>query len=251
VGYVRVRASPLPQGSFGKTPLYFFPHPDGGYGALVGVDLALPPGSYPLKMKVGGRSYFLPWRVKKTPFGVQRLTLPQRMVELRGEILERVKRERRMLKEILSTVNRRSFLKGPLVAPLQGRISSAFGLRRIINGRYRYSHSGVDIAAPAGTPVKACGDGVVVLSRALYLEGNTIIIDHGLGLYSLYLHLQSFVVKEGEEVRAGQVIGKVGSTGRATGPHLHWGVKLMGQRVDPFSLLRLLRGQVFSSPEGK
>ncbi|NLZ10828.1 MAG: M23 family metallopeptidase, partial [Alcaligenaceae bacterium] len=117
--------------------------------------------------------------------------------------------------------------------PVQGRLSSPFGLRRFFNGEERNPHSGLDFAVPTGTPVKAPADGVVTIVDDYYFNGKTIFIDHGLGLITMYCHLSAQDVKVGQVVKRGQVIGKVGATGRATGPHLHWNVSLNNQRVDP------------------
>jgi murein DD-endopeptidase MepM/ murein hydrolase activator NlpD len=126
----------------------------------------------------------------------------------------------------------------PFIRPADGPITSPFGLRRILNGEERGPHNGVDIGAPLGAEVVACNAGIVVFAEELYLEGKTIIMDHGFGLYSVYMHLSQMRVKVGDEVGIGQCIGLVGATGRVTGPHLHWGISLLKARVNPFSLMR-------------
>ena len=118
--------------------------------------------------------------------------------------------------------------------------NSAFGTRSILNGQPRSPHSGADFRSAAGTPIKAPNAGRVVLAGDRYFTGNTVIIDHGLGLFSLFAHLSEVSVKEGDSVQSGEVVGKVGATGRVTGPHLHWSVRLSGARVDPLSLLAAL-----------
>jgi murein DD-endopeptidase MepM/ murein hydrolase activator NlpD len=118
--------------------------------------------------------------------------------------------------------------------------NSAFGTRSVYNGEPRAPHSGADFLSPAGRPVKAPSAGRVVLADPQYFSGNTVIIDHGLGLFSTLMHLEQIDVKVGDMVTAGQVIGKVGATGRVTGPHLHWSVRLDNARVDPLSLLYVL-----------
>src|SRR5262249_45324326 len=152
--------------------------------------------------------------------------------------------EAKLLEKIWATVTPQprvgsGFLVKPrFTAPVPQPSNSAFGSRSIFNGQARSPHSGADFLSPAGTQVKAPSWGRVVLARELYYSGNTVIIDHGLGLYSLFAHLEKMSVQEGDKV-AGTVIGLVGATGRVTGPHLHWAVRLNVARVDPLSLLWL------------
>ena len=129
---------------------------------------------------------------------------------------------------------------GPFVRPVPGAANSAFGTRSIFNGVPRNAHGGADFLSPGGTPIHAPNDCRIVVARSLYFSGNTVVIDHGLGLFSMLAHLSAIDVQEGGRVTAGQVIGQVGATGRVTGPHLHWAVRAGGARVDPLSLLALL-----------
>jgi murein DD-endopeptidase MepM/ murein hydrolase activator NlpD len=117
--------------------------------------------------------------------------------------------------------------------------NSRFGSRSIYNGQPRSPHGGADFLSPAGTPIKAPNAGHVAIARDLYYTGNTVVIDHGLGLFSVLAHLSAIDVHEGDTIVAGQIVGKVGATGRVTGAHLHWGIRLAGARVDPLSLLAL------------
>ena len=117
---------------------------------------------------------------------------------------------------------------------------SGFGTRSVFNGQPRSPHSGADFRSPEGTPIKAPNAGRIVVARNMYFSGNTVVIDHGLGCFSLLAHLSAFDVHEGESVSAGQLIGRVGATGRVTGPHLHWAVRIANARVDPLSVLALL-----------
>ena len=125
--------------------------------------------------------------------------------------------------------------------PLKGDILSPFGVRRILNNQPRSPHSGVDLRAKEGAPVQASGDGIVAYVGEHYFSGKSIYLDHGMGIISMYFHLSKIQVKKGEKVALGSVIGRVGQTGRATGPHLHWGIRIKGNRVDPFSLVRLFK----------
>ena len=123
--------------------------------------------------------------------------------------------------------------------PLQGRLSTPFGVKRFINKQPRNPHSGIDIAAPTGTPVRAAAAGVVSLTGEHFFAGKSVYIDHGCDTFSMYFHLDSIAVQDGQTVARGDIIGRVGATGRATGPHLHWGMRMYGTPIDPFSLLAL------------
>jgi murein DD-endopeptidase MepM/ murein hydrolase activator NlpD len=232
------------EGDLDGSPIFFYEREGGGFAGIAGVDLAASPSLCPLRVR-GKDLHRRPYervfqvKVKKGTFGVQRLTLPREKVELTEEVLRRVLEENREVKEILLRIRREKLWHNPFIRPLDGPITSPFGLRRILNGKPRSPHSGVDISAPLDSIVFSCNDGIVVFVKELYLGGKTVIIDHGFGLFSIYMHLSEILVKEGEKLRVGDSIGLVGSTGRATGPHLHWGMRLIGARIDPLSLLKL------------
>jgi murein DD-endopeptidase MepM/ murein hydrolase activator NlpD len=230
-------------GEWDGTTIYFYKQEKGGFSGIAGVDLATPPGPHRLRVEVmdrKGRSseQVLEVQVEPGGFEVQHLTLPQELVDLKGEALKRVLAENKRLMEIFSQVRPERLWHLPFIKPVDGPITGAFGLRRIINGQDRSPHNGVDIGAQLGADVGACNSGMVVFAQELYLCGKTIIIDHGFGLYSMYFHLSEMRVKEGDKVAIGDCIGLVGATGRVTGPHLHWGIRLQGARVDPSALLR-------------
>jgi len=222
---------------FGKK-LYFVSG-EQGYIALSGVDLTVKPGKYPLVIESGQKKSVRKIRVVKKWFGKEVLHLPPEQVFLSEEDLKRVEEEKQRLDVIWKEELQGRFWDGPFILPVKGRFGSGFGLRRIINGEWRSPHMGQDIKALEGTPVSACNTGSVVFIDELFFSGKSIIIDHGQGLYSMYFHLSEVSVSQGQEVSKGQIIGKVGATGRAMGPHLHWGVRLQGMRVDPMSLISL------------
>jgi murein DD-endopeptidase MepM/ murein hydrolase activator NlpD len=139
-----------------------------------------------------------------------------------------------------ATETARITAEGPFVRPVAEPANSAFGSRSVFNGQMRAPHSGADFLSPAGTPVHAPAGGKVVVAAPLYYTGNTVVIDHGLGLYSLFAHFSAIAVHEGDLVTAGDVVGRVGATGRVTGPHLHWAIRVGGARVDPLSVLAVL-----------
>ncbi len=232
------------EGSVGGHPLVFFPH-GGGRAALVGFDLEQKPGPRPWTMAIlepDAEPRTLRGRVNVQPrdFPVQRLTLPEKMVDLDPETERRAGKEAERLRTLYRTISGERLWRGTFGHPLGSRSPGTnFGSRRIINGKPRMPHGGADYAAPEGTPVVAANDGRVALVAEFFFPGRLVAIDHGLGLYTLYFHLQRASVTDGERVERGQVIGTVGATGRATGPHLHFGAQVGTARVDPASLLGL------------
>jgi len=159
------------------------------------------------------------------------------------EETDRIKSEREISKQARAKIGEvtEALYSSGFIRPIKGgRISSVFGSQRILNGIPKNAHNGIDIAVPRGTPVHAIADGIVRLSADnFYYAGNYILLDHGQGLSSIYLHLKKSLVVEGQKITKGEIIGEVGTTGRSTGPHLHWGVQWFDQRIDPFSLLKV------------
>ena len=173
-------------------------------------------------------------------FSVERLTLPKPMVDLEPETEARVTAEAARLRTLYATVSPERFWHGRFTRPVAGGgAGQGFGSRRIINGSPRMPHSGVDFAAERGARVVAANRGRVALAGDFFFAGRFVVLDHGLGLYTLYFHLDRVDVAEGVVVARGEPIGVAGATGRATGPHLHWGAQLGSARVDPLTLLSL------------
>jgi hypothetical protein len=229
---------------FGKdVPL--FPTGDGGqWSGLIGVDLAVTSGTYPVTIAVddletGSTTTIADLVVGTKSFPVRRLSVPARFVELPESVIARIQDESHRLDTLFHSATQPRQWRGPFQAPANGPISGNFGARSVFNGQPRSPHSGLDFRSGAGAPVTAPAAGVVALADSLYFTGNTVVIDHGLGLYSLLAHLSKFTIKDGDRVRRGQIVGFVGATGRVTGPHLHWTVRLNGARVDPRSLIAL------------
>ena len=188
--------------------------------------------------------YILP--VAKNKWDIQSIKgVEQRKVTPAKEDSAEIVREQTDVRRALTTLNMENkSWKGGFDIPLKGTISGNFGNQRIFNGVPKSPHSGTDIATPEGTPVKAAGDGYVVLNGSNYFYGgNMVILDHGMGLQTIYMHLKKSAVKEGEYVKKGQVLGYAGKTGRATGPHLHWGASLNNVRFRPHSLVDLAAAQ--------
>jgi len=203
--------------------------------AFVGIPLATKPGA---KVRVeaelaGGRRERFEIDVAPKRYASQHLTVPRDQVELSAENLARYERERAHLDGVLRTFSASPPASLAMLQPAPGRRSSSFGLRRYFNGQARNPHTGMDIAAPAGTPVIAANAGRVIDTGDYFFPGRTVILDHGQGLLSLYSHLSAIDTAVADPVPAGAVIGKVGATGRVTGPHLHFSVYLNAVAVDP------------------
>jgi murein DD-endopeptidase MepM/ murein hydrolase activator NlpD len=234
----------LIEGSVGDRSLIFFPYAD-GYAALIGVDLAALAGQAPWRVGwVDGtgnpRKAAGTLRIKSRKFPVQKLSLPGIMVDLDRATEQRADKEAAQLNTLYSMVSGERLWSGHFTRPVTSTgPGEGFGARRIINGKPRSPHSGLDYSAPTGTPVVAANRGRVALVGDFFFGGRTVAVDHGQGLYTLYMHLDRVQVVEGVLVERGETIGTVGSTGRATGPHLHWGAQLRRARVDPAGLLAL------------
>jgi murein DD-endopeptidase MepM/ murein hydrolase activator NlpD len=213
--------------------------------ALLGVDLELKPEDYPLALTAKTESAeeilcSAAIDVKQGKFATESLKVAPNFVEPNPEQLARAEAERQRLRAIFATVTPERLWDGSFRYPLAGTTSGRnFGKRRILNGQPGSPHSGVDFPAPAGTPVYAAQRGRVVLAEPLYFSGNTVVLDHGLGLYTLYAHFESISVQPGDLVDTGALLGKVGATGRVTGPHLHWGATVNRARTDPQQLISL------------
>lgn len=235
------------KGTFLGRSVAFFPdtrldEPKGFIG-LLGVDLQDEPGTYELavELKTSEQSHMRTYSVSvvKENFHEEHLTLPKNKVDLDKKGLARWKAEQEQVKTALADDSPTKLWQPDFVEPVSGRRTGIFGSVRIMNGKARNPHNGEDIGAPLGTAVVATNDGVVRLTVDHIFSGKGVFVDHGLGFYSMYFHLSEVLVKVGDVVKAGQIVGKVGATGRATGPHLHWGVKLNGARVNPYALLNL------------
>jgi len=222
------------------------PLPDGRALALVGVELGFSGKVYPVEFPGAagpGGAPPLPFTVElplsPVEYGVQEITLPKNMVVYPPEAVPRIERESRSLRDALSGRARDLSIHRPFERPVTGRISAGFGGARILNGMERSPHGGEDIASPLGTRVAAANDGRVALVGDFYLTGKTVVIDHGQGIFTLYAHLGKIRHGHGTLLNRGDTVGTVGATGRATGPHLHFGVVIRGVKVDPSSLKAL------------
>jgi murein DD-endopeptidase MepM/ murein hydrolase activator NlpD len=205
----------------------------GRHKAVIGVALATAPGRYNAVIKDAADERLIAVDIAAKKYVEQRLKVPQSQVDLAPVDAARVEAEQVRLRALFDSFNDSHPATVSLMQPVVGPRSSSFGLRRVFNGQSRNPHSGMDIAAATGTPIAAPAAGVVVDVGNYFFNGNNLVIDHGQGFITMYCHLSAFSVKTGDTVQPGQIIGKVGATGRVTGPHLHFGVMLNGAWVDP------------------
>lgn len=230
--------------AFDKT-VYFFEAGQKRWQGLLGIDLQKKPGRYKIDVELTtteGASLRQSYPITVSPkdFPTRHLKVASNFVAPPESVLERILDETKRVAQIFGATAPQRLWEGPFEAPVPGSPTSSFGRRSVFNGQPRNPHTGTDFRAAKNTPVKAPNTGVVVLSSELYFSGNTVILNHGWGLYSYLAHLSRTAVKEGESVATGDIVGYVGATGRVTGPHLHWTVRLNEARVDPLSLITAL-----------
>lgn len=206
-----------------------------GWVALVGLPLTAKPGTHTLRVFAGaGKADTRRFTVRDKQYEEQHITLKNnRMVNPYAKDLERIRGEQARSRKAFASWDAQRSAQLDFLLPVNGRLSGTFGKRRFFNGQPRRPHSGLDIAAATGTEVAAPASGKVIETGNYFFNGNTVFIDHGEGLVSMYCHLDSIAVKVGQEVRQGEMIARVGMTGRVTGPHLHWSVSLNNTRIDP------------------
>ena len=216
---------------------------ESGWVTILGVDLDRSAGVHEAEVS---RTYAdgrversaQPIEVSGREFRTTRLEVAPKFVQLSPENQERAARERQEISNIYGRITPEALWTEPFAVPIPGATDGRnFGHRRVFNDQPRAPHSGADLTASTGTEILATNRGRVVLAKDLFFSGNAVFVDHGLGIYSVYLHLSAISVEPGDLVERGQVVGLAGATGRVTGPHLHWGVRAQGARVDPFTLL--------------
>jgi murein DD-endopeptidase MepM/ murein hydrolase activator NlpD len=212
--------------------------PDGegthSWVAITGIPLGAKVGKQKLAVKTEHGDKTVAFNIKYKKYKSQYITIKnKRQVNPNKEDLKRIKKDTKEIHYALGLWSPSEQLPTKFVLPVKGYLTSPFGLRRFFNKQPRKPHSGIDIAAPAGTPIHAPMDGTVVSTNKYFFNGNTMFIDHGNGLVTMYCHMSKFNVKPGQAVKKGDIIGAVGKTGRVTGPHLHWGVSLNDTMVDP------------------
>ncbi len=230
--------------AFGAAVALYPDDSDGVWRGLIGIDLEARPDDYAVAIRAttgGGATVraTYPLTVAPKEFPTRNLTVAPNFVNPPPDVLDRIQREAARQSEIFTSSSADRQWSGGFIRPVPGEPSSSFGRRSVYNGEARSPHSGTDFRSGQGTPIKAPNAGTVVLAGELYFSGNVVILDHGWGLYSYLAHLSAIDVVDGDVVEPGQVVGRVGATGRVTGPHLHWTVRLNNARIDPLALLTL------------
>ncbi len=233
--------------SFGDQLIHMFPHPDETrrvYAGVIGIALSTRPGPAKIRVawSVGTKQHAssAAFNIRQGTYGVETLRVDPRHVRPNPDDLERIRREQAELKEIYTSGSLARLWQDGFRVPVSGEMNGPFGTRRLFNGELQSQHSGVDFRAQTGDPIHTAGSGVVCLARDLFYSGNAVIIDHGAGVFTSYSHLSRMAVSVGQRVEKGAVIGLAGATGRATGPHLHWGAKVNNVSVNPLTLMRTI-----------
>lgn len=240
---IEVSGSPqAPSGQLGPTELVFLPLGD-RWVAMVGLSVEQRPGALPLEIvaadETGKTRVDGTLDVRPADFRKRQLTVSKRFTSISKKDRQRSAADQKAFSEALDRDFEPWTFTGEFAWPRVAEITAPFGDLRLLNGKKKSQHFGMDLDGATGTPITAANDGEVVMARDCFASGNTVLVHHGGRLFTAYFHLSAFDVKQGDRVTRGQLLGKVGKTGRVTGPHLHFGVKLDGRWVDPESLLRL------------
>jgi murein DD-endopeptidase MepM/ murein hydrolase activator NlpD len=231
-------ASPSAEAVFRKEKFTLFSRADSSLIALVPIDVHTKPDSYKLQVIDGNTTETVTIKVRPHEFRTTKLTVSEEKVTLSPENENRVAREYQLQQKIWKRISGQEW-NGKFIKPIDSEISTEFGVKRIMNEKKTSIHRGTDFRGKSGTPVMSINSGKVILAEDLFYGGNTLIVDHGMGLYSVYMHLSNINASKGENVSKGQIVGRVGMSGRTTGPHLHLSVKLNGVSVNPESLFKL------------
>lgn len=232
----------------GRKIKFFQAHAGADWFALAGVDVEATPGTSTLHITAhkGAETADLSETVMIRPahYRTGALSVAPKFVEPSPEALKEIEAQSKIKEKIFATSAPEPLWRGSFHAPVPAAATDSFGTRRMFNGKLASIHKGADFRAAMGTPVHASNSGLVVLARPLYYEGNCVVIDHGMGLFTLSMHFSRIDVHEGQRVHTGEVLGLSGATGRVTGPHLHWAVRWQGAYLDPVKLLRLNLGKL-------
>lgn len=240
--------APEPTLSFGEQSIPLFPQPAGPRGVfagVVGIPVTAPPGpaAVTVTWSDGGPrgTVSAEFRIRAGVYGEDTLTVDPRHVRPSPQDLERIRREQAEVKQVYASGSRPRLWRGGFTVPVPGEMHGPFGTRRVFNGELQSRHNGADYRAQTGDPVRAAGGGVVRLAKDLFYSGHAVIVDHGAGVFTSYSHLSRIEVKVGQKIERGALIGLAGASGRVTGPHLHWTVRIGTVNVDPVGFLDAMR----------
>jgi murein DD-endopeptidase MepM/ murein hydrolase activator NlpD len=245
------------EGQLGNEKIYFYPNGRVTFSTIVGADVEAKPGSSKLFLKTttstGTERYAeVAFKIKAKAFRKESFSVPPGFDHMIPETIEEIRREQAAFARVFAAPSAERMWNGPFVRPVPHEASaSSFGFRRIINGTPRAPHTGTDLSAPIGTEVLATNHGRVALVGNFFFAGGSVVLDHGGGLFTMYFHLSEFRVAEGAMVKKGDVVALSGVTGRVTGPHLHWGARLLNARIDPLQLLKKISGNWDNAQEAK
>jgi murein DD-endopeptidase MepM/ murein hydrolase activator NlpD len=237
------------QVDFDQTTYPVYRHPvkrDGTFFTLIGVPYHTKPGAKTLTLQYsgphGGQIRQLAFDVVQGKYRTDVLKVDSRRVDLNQKDRQRANREHQEVKRIYASGHPQRLWQGPFQLPVENEISSQFGNRRIFNGKLKSFHNGLDFRSPPGTPIQATNSGRVRLAKNLFYSGNAVIIDHGTDIFTIYAHLSKIQTRAGQHIEKGRLIGLTGATGRVSGPHLHWGIKINGIAVNPLQFVDVLAG---------
>lgn len=237
-----VVASKIPTGKFEDISLPFYPIEGGkAFQSVLGVPFEHKAGVFQIQITYGGQKTEVPLTIEDGKYPSETLKVAQKMVNPHKSDLKRITREQAEIGKVYERLLEEKLWKGSFIFPIDSAITSVFGTKRVYNGERKNFHGGLDLRAPVGTPIHAPAGGEVVLAKDLYFTGNTVIINHGFGIITLYAHMSKLKVKVGERVNSGQLLGLSGKTGRVNGPHLHWQALVQHKKVNPLGLIQVLR----------
>ncbi len=236
-----------PKARFRQNAIALFQHPlrpSGIYCGLIGIPLSATPADAAIQLEWtdsrGHQSASIPLRIQDGKYKREALKVDPRHVTLSKKNLQRVKREKKEIQRIFSSGSDTRHWFGSFRRPLASDTTSSYGTRRLFNGQHRSYHRGTDFRANVGTPVYASNSGIVRLAKNLFYSGNIVIVDHGMGVFTNYAHLSKIQVVAGQVIASGHQIGLSGASGRVSGPHLHWAVRVNGVYVDPLQFLTVI-----------
>jgi len=238
-----------PKVNYKNRPVMVIKHQQ-AWHALVGIPLAAKKGLHSISSKLAGKNYNYSFQVSDKQYEAQHLTIKnKRKVNPNADDMARISQETKKINAALAHWGDIFYTTSlQLDLPLQGRLSSPFGLKRFFNEQPRKPHSGIDIAAPKGTPINAPASGRVILTGNFFFNGNSAFIDHGQGLITMYSHMDSIMIEDGQLLKRGEQIGTIGMTGRVTGPHLHWSISMNNARIDPRLMVPALQQKAQTEP---